>query len=76
MPQRSAMQITKTGHDRYRVVVNDQTAQVDESDLDGPKLEAMLRRKTLTGTTPEDVLHLLDEQEVGFQVSASYEEAL
>ena len=74
--QISTIRITKTGEDRYRVVVNDEVTQVDEPDLDGSKLEGMLRRKALIGVTPEEVLSLLDKREVGFQMNVDYDRIL
>ena len=66
------MHITKIGNDRYHAVVDDTFTNIDE-DVNDSKLQGMLESKRLFGRSCGDVLALLDPQDVGYEVTISYE---
>jgi hypothetical protein len=66
------MQVTKTGEDHYHATVNENFTLIDEH-VNDVQLLGMFAPKELVGTTPYEVLGLLDRQKVGYKMTITYQ---
>ena len=67
------VKIIKTGPDHYRYLLRDGFRQIEEENIDGPKLLAMLGNEMLINSKnealdPNEVLFHFDNHPVGYEV--------